>query len=113
MTAENIQQANAYSQQMRMLLTKLTPKVWEYCELKEICFNTLAITEKEIEIMQQRHDGLYVTAGIKEAVRENFGSDIPPMIISSVGQYMEGVKKKRPELFTVDDAEYLLYGSCK
>ena len=113
LTIANIQQANAYSQQMRMLLTKLTPKVWEYCELKEICFNTLAITEKETEIMRQRHGDLYVTAGIEEAVREKFRSDIPPMVVSSVGQYMEGVKKKRPELLTVDDAEYLLYGSCK
>ena len=112
LTAENIQQARSYSHQMQTLLTKLSPKVWEYSGLKEICLNTLDMTEQDINVQEGRKD-FYVTAGVQEKVEEQFGSDSPAMIVSSVEQYMETVKKKRPELFTVDDAEYLLCGSCK
>ena len=112
-TAESFQLARACSHQMRMLLAKLSPKVWEYSEIKKICLNTLAITEQEISIVQQTSGHLYATAGVEEEVKKEFEGDSPPTIVSSINKYMESIRKKQPVLYTVDDAEYLLYGSCK
>ena len=113
LTAENVQQVTTYSQQMRMVLAKLTPKMWEYHDLKEICLGTLAVAEQDAEAVQQRRGDLYVTAGVEVMAKAQFRGSSPSTIVSSVGQYLEEFGRKRPELLTVDDAEYLLYGSCK
>lgn len=113
LTAENVQHARSCSHQTRMILTKLTPKAWEYHELKEICLNTLAIVEQDIESMERGHKSFYLSAGVEEEIQKKFGGESPRMIISLVTQYAETVKRKQPEFFTIDDAEYLLYGSCK
>lgn len=110
LTADNIQQVRAYSQRMRMVLAKLTPRVWEYHELKKICLNTLAIIEQKDE---KKHGDIYITAGVEAEVTAKFGGDNPATIITSVEKYVHEVRNKRPTLFTVDDGEYLLYGSCK
>lgn len=110
LTDENVHDVTKYSQQMMMVLPKLTPKVWEYEELKENCLSALAVVKEDTNV---GHGSVYVTGGVKVEASAMFGSVSSSTIVSSVEQYMEDVKKKKPEHFTVDDAEYLLYGSCK
>ena len=110
LTDENVQDITMYSQQMMMVLPKLTPKVWEYEELKENCLSTLAVVKKDTNV---GYGSVYITGGLKVEASAMFGGKSSSTIISSVEHYMEDVKKKQPVLLTVDDAEYLLYGSCK
>ena len=113
LTAEHIQPIRTYCQEMRMILAKLSPSVWEYNELKKVCLGALAIAEQDADDIRPGHGDIYVTAGVEAMAKVQFGDSSPSMIVSSVNQCMEEVKCKHPELFTVDDAEYLLNGSCK
>ena len=45
-----------------MDLPKLTPKVWEYEELKENCLSTLAVVKDDANV---RHGSVYVTGEVK------------------------------------------------
>ena len=59
------------------------------------------------------HRSVYVTDGVKVEVNAMFGGKRPATIVSSVDHYMEDVKKNQPVHFTVDDAEQIIYRSCK
>ena len=103
-----IEQLELYSDEMKEILSKFQPKVWEYNDLRKICLDTLALTEKEA-----KRDTCMTTAGVAEEAKVQFEGQSPTTIASMVNQCLVQTKVKKPELVTIDDIEYLLYGSCE
>lgn len=110
---DNSEQLKVYSNEMKEVLSKFEPKVWEYHELRKICLDTLALTEQETKMLKQKRDVHITTAGVAEEAKKQFEGHSPTNIASMVKQYLDQTKAKNPELITIDDIEYLLYGSCK
>ena len=109
-----IEQVKVYSDEMKEVLNKLQPKVWEYHDLRKICLDTLALTEEEAKVRNKKHGPIMTTAGvlISEETKQ-FKGQSSTSIVSMVKQHLDQTKVTKPELVTVDDIEYLLYGSCE
>ena len=108
-----IQQLEMYSDEMKETLSKFQPKVWEYHDLRKVCLNVLALTEKEAKVIKQKQGTCMTTAGVADEAKVQFEGQSPTTIASMVKQCLVQTKVKKPELVTIDDIEYLLYGSCE
>lgn len=110
---ESIEQLKIHSDEMKEVLSKFEPKVWEYHDLKKVCLDTLALTEQEAKAVNEKCGTYMTTAGIAEEAKEQFKGHSSTNVVSMVKQYLHQTKSKKPEFVTVDDIEYLLYGSCE
>jgi len=107
---DDIKQVKEHMQTMKEILPKLTASSWEHDSLREACHNTLSVIENDAV---PRKGGVIVSGGVKFEANALFSGKDSCSVVSVVKIYMEEMKNKSTALYTLDDAEYFLLGSCK